>query len=132
MGALGLSIWQSMGAVSSLRVIWAWTVWGICWVLALWLWAREQTPDGQLVWTGEQWFWQDAQGAESALVVQLLLDAGNAMVVRILPVVGANPHAIRIAWLYRQRMPRNWHGFRCAVYSRQHAQDKPANFVQDV
>ncbi len=132
MGALGLVAWQNMSAASNGRVVQAWLVWGVCLACALWSWPREQMQGGQLTWSGEQWYWRDAEGAETSLLIELLLDLGTDMWVRMRPDGPADWRAPRIVWLHRPQMPRNWHGLRCAVYSRPQTPDKPMNFVQDV
>jgi len=127
---MGLNEWQFASSASQTSVIAAWLVWSICLPLAASCWRREHISGGQLIWTGEQWFWRDPQGVETAQALKLLLDIGGGMVLRMTPSVGAMRHASRMVWLQRPSMPLRWHGFRCAVYSRQTAPDLATNFVQ--
>ncbi|PVE41632.1 hypothetical protein H663_016185 [Limnohabitans planktonicus II-D5] len=129
-GALGLSQWQLASSVTLITVISAWLVWSLCLMLAALCWRRERLNSGQLVWSGEQWLWRDVKGVETAQALKPLLDVGDAMVVCIRPSGATFGQASHMVWLHRQSMPHDWHGFRCAVYSRPPLPHPPAQFVQ--
>jgi hypothetical protein len=126
LGAVGLGAWQMWGQVAWSHVLWAWGFWGLC-VLGAAFWVPRQTlTGGRLFWSGEAWTWQAEDGhcpvgvAEQDLMVSVGLDWGGGLLlfVRGLDVQGQGCGQWVGAWLSEGAMPSQWHGFRCAVYSR--------------
>lgn len=130
LGAWGLIQWQSASSASPAAVITAWLVWCLCLTLATVCWRRELTSDDQLVWSGEQWLWRDSKGVETAQDLKPVWDVGDAMVLCMRPSGASVGHLSHIVWMHRHSMPHDWHGFRCAVYSRPPLPYPPAQFVQ--
>jgi hypothetical protein len=126
LGAVGLGAWQMWGQVSWVAVFGAWIFWVLC-VAGAALWAPWHTlAGGRLFWSGEAWFWQseDKHGpvdcAEQGLALSVGLDLGSSLLlfVRRLNAQGQGCGPWVCAWLSERAMPSQWHGLRCAVYSR--------------
>lgn len=126
LGAVGLGAWQMWGQVSWGAVLLAWVFWVLC-VGGAALWGpRQALTRGRLFWSGEAWFWLAGDGgdpvesAEQGLVVSVGLDLGSGLLlfVRRLDEHGHGFGRWACAWLSEGAMPAQWHGLRCAVYSR--------------
>ena len=120
LGAAGLLVWQIAALPDWPYMAAAWLLWGASLLGALVCWYQERSSCGQLVWSGEDWFWRDPLGADMPVRLHVLLDAGRFM---ILAYVGFEGHSLQnhraqYAVLHHASMPSFWHGFRCAVYSR--------------
>ena len=115
--ALSLGWWQSSAGfqVPSLSV---WAGWLFLCILAMRVWRREHLCEGVLVWTGDDWFWRDAQDVAHPVRIAVVVDAGFALLVNVSVTDGPFGLARRVAWLERTAMPALWHDFRCAVFAR--------------
>lgn len=117
-----LVFWQMQTVADPLSVTLSGLVWLLAAVLTVWWRRREWMGTGSLGWTGQEWLWADHQGTRQPLSVQCLLDAGSSMLVRVH--VSQAGHRFlgsgftSWAWVRESSMPSQWHGFRCAVYSR--------------
>ncbi len=95
----------------------------LCLGAALWMRTRKQASGfAWLVWDGQGWqWWQDAQGhqATALFAVSVHLDLQQVMLLQLNGDAAADssPFSKRV-WLYQGFAPRQWHGLRCAVYSR--------------
>jgi len=89
-------------------------------VLVTVLWRTElQREPHVLHWDGQAWHWAAAHVPEDrrrAGRIQVALDLGGWMLLRLLPADGGAPRA---HWLPVQAagLERSWHALRCAVYS---------------
>ncbi len=115
-GAMGLLFWQMQAHNDS--ILWVWTVWCCCALAALFAWRRERLTTGRLVWSGDTWWWRDAEGREFEIQIQVLADFGTALWVGFRTMPASAGFKTRFAWMDSREMPALWHGFRCAVYSR--------------
>jgi hypothetical protein len=97
---------------------WAWLGWGALVLLAIWVSTRDHWAHGFLVWTGDTWWWRDAQGRETETPLQVVVDMGFALGLALKPVGVRGCPRSRFVWLQRRHSPQLWHGFRCAVYAR--------------
>ena len=84
---------------------------------------RDSFPWAQLRWDGEYWFVMSdlREAAPQPLArVEVVLDLQQALLLRL---DGADSdvsvHLQQWVWLYKGFAPEQWHGLRCAVYSRQ-------------
>lgn len=119
-GAIGLIVWQVLAQVSLPLVLGAWLCWSTCALAALWWSPRQILQDGRLYWSGECWFWQSDAGQSQGIDVSVCFDPGEGMLLGVqkLDETGQPAGFTDYAWLQARAMPSNWHGFRCAVYSR--------------
>ncbi len=119
-GLMGLVFWWVMASPGWLQAVVGGLVWSGSVAAAAVYWPSERSPEGRLVWSGEDWLWREASGTEIPVRVQVLLDAG-----RFMGLVYAGREAFdsrgqrpQFAVVCQAMMPSSWHGFRCAVYSR--------------
>lgn len=129
-GALGLGFWQLNTDVSGF--IWTWALWGTLLGVALYAPSTDILSDGFLVWTGELWWWRDAQGREIQVELRVLLDLGSALGLVLRPAQGAQRLPPQFVWLDSHPIPQMWHGLRCAVYSRRRLEQKSGDHADDV
>jgi hypothetical protein len=127
LAAVALWAWQGVSESSNTQSVAA----ALCWLLsvsaAIVLAQGEFLHDGQLVWDGQAWCWQDSMHHDHPVDVQVLLDVGGAL---FMACQGCNGHSgehrrRQFALLVRTTMPLSWHGFRCAVYSRPMSDARP-------
>jgi hypothetical protein len=129
LGASGLIVWQQTSGASGAGVLLPWAFWAVC-VAGAAVWCpRQHLSQGRLFWSGEDWFWMPdraaGQGEIQSVSLSVGLDLGFGLLLwlRLTPEGATKPGPLRSAWLEKQSMPSKWHGFRCAVYSRQMAAD---------
>ena len=119
---LALVIWQVQAPTDPALLALAGLTWLLTAVLAVWWHRREWTGQGRLCWTGQQWLWTDPQGREQTVSVHSPFDGGTCLLLRLRfshQEIGASRAGrTRWAWMTERSMPSQWHGFRCAVYSR--------------
>lgn len=112
--------WLQAALPSADRVLISGVMTVLAWLLAWRSWTQELLTCGQLVWSGEDWCWRSEAQDDTPVQVDCVLDWGGGMLLSLTRMEGpgsAWPRA-RFASLTRQQIPRVWHGFRCAVYSR--------------
>lgn len=119
-GAVGLILWQVLGGGRAGLGSGAWLFWGGCVLAAVWWAPRQILSDGHLLWSGERWLWQSADGQQQSVEVSVCLDleVGLWLAVQRLDVLNQSKNQPAFAWVRASAMPSKWHGFRCAVYSR--------------
>ena len=127
LSAVALWAWRELSENAGLLQCLALMCWGASVFAAMVLAKRECLSEGQLVWDGEAWHWQDRQQHEHPVHVHVLLDTGHSLFVVCQGLKGPvdAPLRRRFAWLHRAAMPLSWHGFRCAVYSRPMGDARP-------
>jgi hypothetical protein len=115
-GSNGLLVWCVFFVVSA------------CTAAALWGWRAGAQPAGLLLWNGHQWRFQ-AHGAPGAVdgevLIDLMLDSGGWMLLRLRPARVDAPHTGKPQWLSVQGPVEQhrgevtqWVAFRAAVYFR--------------
>jgi hypothetical protein len=119
-GWLALVFWWGMGSPGWAQTGLAGLAWLVSVVVTVMDWPQERSPQGCLVWSGEDWSWRAPSGTEMPVRVQVLWDAG-----RLIGLAYTGLHALdstarrsQFAVVSQAMMPSSWHGFRCAVYSR--------------
>lgn len=126
LSALGLITWYLLSEQSLILLSVAVVAWLVSVMAATCFVDREFLHDGHFVWDGEGWYWCDAQHKEHPVRVQVLLDAGRAILVAShMTNLSATDQVRQFAWLQQGNMPLSWHGFRCAVYSRPMGDARP-------
>ncbi|MGH6624960.1 MAG: hypothetical protein ACRECD_00175 [Burkholderiaceae bacterium] len=75
------------------------------------------TPEGELRWDGQTWWWS-ASGEPLAGVVTVALDLQRRMLLCWCGEPGPSPSLRQWLWLERKRQPGRWDDLRRAVYSR--------------
>lgn len=127
LAALGLITWGVLSVQSVTLVAVAMVFWLASVMAAKWFVNREFLHDGHFVWDGEAWYRRDAQQQDCPVQVQVLVDAGRAMLLAChAPIASVGEgHGRQFAWLQQSNMPLSWHGFRCAVYSRPMGDARP-------
>lgn len=120
LGFVSLAFWQVLVLPGWPQSLVAWLVWSASVAGAVGYWPQERSPQGSLIWSGEDWLWRDEGGAERPVRVRVLLDAGRLMglVYEVRDAINATRKPARFAVLHQTTIPSSWHGFRCAVYSR--------------
>jgi len=125
-GGAGWVIWLQSALPSVERALTVAVPMVLAWCFAWRCGMQEQLSCGQLVWSGEDWCW--CNEAQDDMPVQLtrVVDWNSGMLVALKcqGEARAGWRHIHYAYLTRQQMPRQWHGFRCAVYSRPKADTK--------
>jgi hypothetical protein len=73
----------------------------------------------RLVWDGVGWSVAPASGAEPAAsgTLDVAVDLGGFLLLRFVPAGRSGPAAVRWIPVGRAGLEREWHAFRCAVYS---------------
>ena len=127
LSAGGLMAWQLQSQAPSDKVWGAWIFWAACAAVTACAGPHQTLSEGDLLWSGESWLWRSDWGSdalsneEQGLNLSVGLDWGSRMLLLLqtAPTAhqGAGPWFC--AWVSEQTMPSQWHGFRCAVYSRQ-------------
>jgi hypothetical protein len=118
--ALAVGCWQS--GASTLTLFWAVLAWSAVAVCSAFWVSREWLQNGALAWDGECWHAQQLPARDGPVHLNLMLDGGRFIWVSLTSRdVSARWMLTRHACLYQADMPSCWHGFRCAVYSRQTA-----------
>ena len=92
-------------------------VWLVSTAIAVWAWSRERLPQGELSWDGEAWWYQVPAEPQQAVAVELVWDAGQAMLL-CLRLTTNRPQGLHHVWLQARQMRLAWHGLRCAVHGR--------------
>jgi hypothetical protein len=132
LSAAGLLAWQLQSQNSGALVLSAWVLWLACAAATAYAAPQQVLSDGQLLWNGEAWLWQNGPddeapagegpaGEDPGWVLVVGLDAGSSMLL-LLQRRQESQQGRGLwfcAWVSEQTMPSKWHGFRCAVYSRQ-------------
>lgn len=90
-------------------------VWVASTAFAAWAWSRERLPEGELSWDGEAWWYQVPAGPQQPVAVELVWDAGQAMLL-CLRSTATCPQGLHHVWLQARQMRSAWHGLRCAVH----------------
>ena len=121
LGLTVLLITSSLLFRGQISPVWVLLSWGL--VAASWLHSgRHQQAPVWLVWDGQGWqCWQDDEGQEALSVQSLSVQADFQQVLLLrLSFHGAAglDSAAQWLWLYKGFAPAQWHGLRCAVYSR--------------
>ncbi len=119
-GVAGWVIWLQLALPSVARALTVTALMMLAWGFAWGCGIQEQLACGQLVWSGENWCWRNEGQDDMSVQLTKVVDWNSGMLVALKcqdePRVGWT--RTRYAYLTRQEMPRQWHGFRCAVYSR--------------
>jgi hypothetical protein len=121
--ALGLVVWQTESEASRVWFV-AWILWVACSLGTAVLGPRQTLTHGELVWTGEAWFWlcrgEDQRFQEQKVLLEKGFDTGSGLLlwVKLVDAQGVGQSCLRGAWFCEAQLPSKWHGFRCAVYSR--------------
>lgn len=126
----GLVAWQAQSQASPSLVLCAWIFWALCAGATAHVAPKQLMRDGQLLWTGEVWLWQSdlseagIDGEDESLALSVGLDMGSAMLLWVQASSGGQVGSGRrqCAWVSQKTLPSQWHGFRCAVYSRPKAE----------
>ena len=116
----GLWAWSHLAQISTEQSIAAWSLWCICGVGAAVGGSRQTLSDGRLFWNGQTWSWLPQSGQERSLQLTVGLDLGDGLLLFLRLDKGSGQgfgHRVCV-WVSKAAMPSNWHGFRCAVYSR--------------
>jgi hypothetical protein len=74
----------------------------------------------QLLWDGLGWSVAPTSGAEEAAApgtLDVAVDLGSFLLLRFVPAGRSGPAAVRWIPVGRAGLEREWHAFRCAVYS---------------
>ena len=90
-------------------------VWLLACMTAGWFWWRERLLPGELAWDGQAWHYRVPGRSERAAQLELLWDAGAAMLLR-LRLAAPGPVKVHHLWLQADCMPQAWHNLRCAVH----------------
>jgi len=126
----GLVAWQAQSQASPSLVLWAWIFWALCAGVTAYAAPKQLMRDGQLLWTGEVWLWQSVlnkagiDGEDESLALSVGLDMGSVMLLWVQASSDGHVGSGRrqCAWVSQKTLPSQWHGFRCAVYSRPKAE----------
>ena len=125
-GALALFFWQRQSQAGLHLVAGAGGFWCLCVMASRALWKRDSMMPGCLVWNGETWFWRDLQSRHCEVDLQVLADWGTGLWITCRKLTPLSRSKRCFVWVHRRETPQLWHGFRCAVYSRQiHKRAKP-------
>ena len=126
LSAAGLMAWQLQSQAPTTMVWGAWIFWASCAAATAHAGPQQILSEGELLWSGETWLWRSGLGTEAwsteeqGFNLSVGVDGGT----RMLLLLQASPKAQQgrgqwfCAWVSEQTMPSQWHGFRCAVYSR--------------
>lgn len=127
LSAVALLAWRELSQNKGFLEIMALMCWLISVTTAMVLAKRDFLSEGQLLWDGQGWHWQDLQRHEHPVHVHVLLDTGHSLFVvcQGLNAPVRAPLRRQFALLHRATMPLSWHGFRCAVYSRPMGDARP-------
>ncbi|PIT72653.1 hypothetical protein [Limnohabitans sp. G3-2] len=136
LSAAGLMAWQWQSQASHAMVWGAWIFWAASAAATACAGPRQILSGGDLLWLGETWLWRSAVAAdalseeEQELNVAVGLDWGTGMLLLLQeePTAQQGRGPWFCAWVSQQTMPSQWHGFRCAVYSRPKP-DKPSGLA---
>lgn len=119
-GLVSWGCWLQSALPSIDRVLVTAALMALAWCFAWRSGLQEPLICGQLVWSGENWCWRNEGQDDMSVQLTKVVDWNSGMLVALKcqdePRVGWT--RTRYAYLTRQEMPRQWHGFRCAVYSR--------------
>ncbi|WP_322992512.1 hypothetical protein [Limnohabitans sp.] len=126
LSAAGLMAWQLQSQAPTAMVWGAWIFWVLCAAATAHAGPQQILSQGELLWSGETWLWRSGLGTdawsteEQGFNLSVGVDGGTRML--LLLQVGPKAQQGRgqwfCAWVSEQTMPSQWHGFRCAVYSR--------------
>jgi len=115
-----LSLWLWWSGASVLACAGSASTWAAAAACTVWWMPREFVQQGELAWDGEGWHCQGQAACEGPIHLSLTLDGGSFMLVSLRCMAHSGMPTLPLhAWLRRADMPSRWHGFRCAVYSRQ-------------
>jgi len=96
-------------------------IWVVVSVACLPLISRKNTASW-LVWDGQDWRCLDSvhnETSQTIASVVVIWDVQKGLLLRLIGASHNAAHRDQWVWLYKGFAPAQWHGMRCAVYSRQ-------------